>query len=299
MNFAIIGTSKIARIHLEHIRNYGFKEIYVVSRYKARAKKFIKNNNFFNKNIYPADMNIFKVKKFKLIDICVNTNLHHIYLNKLSKLKSSIIVEKPIVSIGIFKNKFHNYLEKIFKKNKKIFVPYPMYNLAESFLREFKSKKKINKIEFFFFTGGKNQFNDISYDLLPHILSFLIKVLKIKEFKTNDLQIRSVNSKKNSWKCNFYIRKVNCFIFLKENKKIKNSNFYFKINNVVFKRIIEQNNNNYKIYLKTNNKKKFVPNSMKEVLLKLCKNLKNSKYFEKNQLITKIIMNMNYKIIHE
>ena len=107
----------------------------------------------------------------------------------------------------------------------------------------------------FFFTGGKNQFDDISYDLLPHILSFLIKILKITEFKTNDLQIRRVNSKKNYWKCNFYIRKVNCFIFLKENKKIKNSNFYFKINNVVFKRIIKQNKNNYKIYLQTINKK--------------------------------------------
>ena len=38
MNFAIIGTSKIARIHLEHIRNYGFKEIYVVSVIKLGLK---------------------------------------------------------------------------------------------------------------------------------------------------------------------------------------------------------------------------------------------------------------------
>ena len=298
MNFAIIGTSKIARIHLEHISNYYFKEIYVVSRKKVRAEKFIKKHNFFSKHIYPADMSIFKIKKFKLVDICVNTNLHHIYLNKLSKLKSTIIVEKPIVSLGIFKHKFQDYLENLYKKNKKVFVPYPMYNLAGSFLRKFKSNKKISKIEFFFFTGGKHQFNDISYDLLPHILSFLIKILKISKLTNKDLIIYSIESKKNSWKCNFNIRNVNCHILLKENKKIKNSNFYFKINNKIFKRVIEQNKNDYKVFLKTINKKKYVPNPMKEVLLNLCKNLKNLKYFKKNQLITKIIMNINYKIIH-
>jgi len=118
MNFAIIGTSKIARIHLEYISHYDFKEIYVVSRSKVRAEKFIKKNNFFSKNIYPANMSIFKIKKFKLVDICVNTNLHHIYLNKLSKLKSTIIVEKPIVSLGIFKHKFQDYLENLYKTNK-------------------------------------------------------------------------------------------------------------------------------------------------------------------------------------
>ena len=62
---AIIGTSKIALIHLNSLLKNNFKKIFIVSRNLNRAKKFILDYNLKkNKNIYPSDYTILNKKNF-------------------------------------------------------------------------------------------------------------------------------------------------------------------------------------------------------------------------------------------
>ena len=45
-----------------------------------------------------------------------------------------LIIEKPIISIQVFKKKYKSYLQKIYKKFSSVIVVYPMVFLARSIL---------------------------------------------------------------------------------------------------------------------------------------------------------------------
>ena len=62
MNIALIGTSKIASVHLRILLNLkSTKKIYVISRSLKKAKNFINKYKFKNKKkIFPSNIKILK-----------------------------------------------------------------------------------------------------------------------------------------------------------------------------------------------------------------------------------------------
>ena len=87
MKVALIGTTKIAEIHLRELIKNKCKEITVISRDKSKAYNLI-NIYKFNKNskLSYSNINILKKKKFNIIDICSNTNFHLKHLSFYSKI---------------------------------------------------------------------------------------------------------------------------------------------------------------------------------------------------------------------
>ena len=102
MNCALVGTTKIASIHLKELLKVNFKKVYIVSRSKVKAKNFLKKYKFKDKRISVASKSILS-KKMTCVDICASTKYHHIFLNYLKNKKSFIIMEKPIISFNLFK----------------------------------------------------------------------------------------------------------------------------------------------------------------------------------------------------
>ena len=81
MNCAIIGTSKISYIHLTFLIKLNFKKIFILSRTKNKADKFIEKYNLKgNKKIIPSKFSSTNFSKIDLIDICVKTEFHQKYL---------------------------------------------------------------------------------------------------------------------------------------------------------------------------------------------------------------------------
>jgi hypothetical protein len=291
-NCAILGTSKIASIHLNSLLKNNFKKFFLVSRNINKAKKFISEYKLQkNKNIYPSDYAILNKENFDLINICVNTNHHSDCLDLLRKSKSLIIVEKPIIPINIFKGEYSKYLKRIYKKHNNLLVCYPMLFLAKSFLKKFSVEKNINKLEIFYNTNGKNKFNDIGQDLLPHAISLAYELLGKKKFSNKILKIKSkVYSKK--W-CGVIILKNTELKFnFTENLK-KKSQFYFKINNKTVKRTTKIINGVFTNFLKFKNNKIKIKNPMHEFLNYSLKNKNNFSWLHENKTLTYEVMKIN------
>ena len=215
-NIALIGTSKIALVHLSILQSINIKKkIYIISRSLRKAKIFIKNSEYKNfKNIIPSKIQILKEKKFYLIDICAATNQHHIFLNKINSNNSIVFIEKPLLNPDIINSKISDYLDEIYKKNKKLIVCYPFIFVANSvnkILKEIKNKKSIS---FTFFTSGNKNHIDIFYDLMPHAYTFICKLLNKSKI---DIDNSSIKKKiyKTSFKLKFNTkvrRKISIFL---------------------------------------------------------------------------------------
>lgn len=290
---AIIGTSKIALIHLNSLLKNNFKKIFIVSRNLNRAKKFILDYNLKkNKNIYPSDYTILNKKNFNQINICVNTNYHDYCLDFLRKSKSLIIVEKPIIPITLYKNEYSIYLKKIYKKHNNLLVCYPMLFLAKSFLKNFRVEKKINKLEFFYNTSGNNKFNDIGQDLLPHAISLAYEILGKKIFSNKILKIKSIVSSKK-WNGIIILKNLELKFNFTENIKKKKSQFYFKVNNNTIMRPTKIINGMFTNFLKFRGKKVKIKNPMQEFMKYSLKNKNNLSWFRENKTLTYEIMKIN------
>ena len=123
-NLAIIGSSRIAQIHYKFLKEYNFSKIFFVGR---NTKKIL---NFLNKNkivkVTTIEKKKINIKFFDIVSICNNTDNHQDYLNLITKVPKLLVVEKPIISIKIFKKDYKTYLKKIYKKFNRIIIVYPM-----------------------------------------------------------------------------------------------------------------------------------------------------------------------------
>lgn len=294
MKAAIIGSTKIALIHYKSIFSNNFKKIYFISRKKIHAKKFLNENNLRNfEKIKYDNYKILNKIKFSLINICVNTNYHHKCLDYLKPSNKLIIVEKPLISIKIFKDSYLEYLKKLYVKHKKLIVCYPMSNLATSFLKKFKYKKKINKIEVFYYTNGKHQYFDIGIDLLPHGLSLVSNLIK-RKLKTKHIKINKLKVNKTSWVGSMLYKNLKCEFNFVQKKSITRSKFFFKINNELVDRKTKIINGKFLNFLKYKNKTVEIVNPMKEFLDNSIKNKSNFSWINKNKILTKKYMKINY-----
>lgn len=293
----IIGPSGIGRVHLRELINFGFQNIVLIGKKfkKNRILELIKkyqNINFYNLK------SIKEIKKFgpKLINICSPTKYHYDQILITKKFCRNLIVEKPIFWIN---NKKKSNLEVIRNllngKNNNIFVNLPMISLAG----QIKEKKKILKVKTFdfnYFTKGKNQFENIPIDLLPHALSFLFT---LNSNTLKNFRIIKVLKKKNFWKCKIKINSCLCRFHFKQDFNRTNSRLSFKINDDFYLRKQIMKNDIYMNRLLINEKKIIhVKNPMTDYLMHIFKNLDKKYVLRMNNNITLNSIKIMEKLIN-
>ena len=274
MKCAIIGSTKIAQIHAEQLLKKGVKNITFISRSKKKRNKII---SILRKKIskkvffYDSNLEILNKEFFDIICICSKTNFHDDHLKIVSKLKSIVIIEKPIISLSKLKNKYQKFLKEIYKKNKRIIVCYPYLYFSKNVKKFFNPKKKIKEINFDFQSGGNKKYREICIDLMPHALSFFHNFLTKNFLKTEYYNCRTL-IKKNIYKNEFKINDIFIRIILREDLRKKTS--------------LKITVNNFSI------------NPMSELYNDLFLNLDNKKFYNINKKITLDIMKKNYFLLN-
>jgi hypothetical protein len=280
-SIGIIGIRGIGKIYFRELSLLGVKKIYILGKsYINSLKNKLSLQNESNVEIIPCkSIKDFKNKKLDIICVCSPTNTHLNYINKFLKTESKLIVEKPLFDLKNLSDKEISLIsENLFNKySKKIITNLPLIEYANSLKTKFKiNKKKIKKINFKYYTSGKNFYKDIATDLLPHSLSFLLFFFMIKK---DSIKINSKIVTKNSWKSSFAFNKINCTFDFNENINRKNSILKISINDKNYLRV--QKNNKSRLiknheYIKSKNLYKKINNSMsssiKKNLLKLTEN---------------------------
>ena len=301
MNCAIIGSSKIAEVHAEQLAKNGVQEITFISRSLKKRKKIILNlKKKISKKILLHHSNIKILKKnfFNIICICSNTEVHDKHLKDVSRLKSVIVIEKPIISILKLKKKYKNFLIDIYKKNKQIVVCYPYLFLAKSFKKFCNKTQKIKEIKFEFQTGGTSKFKEICVNLMPHALSFFHIFLR-NSFLKKDIKKNNLFFNKHLWQTNFNFNKTVINLIFKENYQ-KKTTLKLKVNNLSLVRKSKKNKGrfiNY-IYNYNSNKVEIISNPMEDFYKDFFKNINNKKYYQINKNITFDIMKKNYLFLN-
>jgi len=169
-----------------------------------------------------------------------------------------------------------------------------MISLAEQ-LKKYENKK-INQLTFSYFTNGKNTYNDIGIDLLPHAFSFMLTLL---HFRLNTFKIIFVKKKINSWKCKIQIKNCVCIFNFKQNIKKKFSELKFSINANKYRRQQYLKSGNYLNILIKNNKKKIqIRNPMAANLKDILENIDNKVAFENNKKLCIESVKLTEKLIN-
>lgn len=282
---AIIGPSGIGSAHLRELIKFGVKNIGLVgSKFKKdRVSILAKKNKDLEFNNLKSIKEIKKLKP-NVINVCSPTKYHYEHIRIIKNFSKNLIIEKPIFWIKE-KNKSNLKIAKsLLNKNiNRIFVNLPMISLAN----QIKKKNRfvvLDKLEFSYFTTGKNNFNNIPIDLLPHALSFLFT---LNSNRLINFSILKIIKKKNSWKCKILINNCLCKFFFKQDPKRPSSKLSFKINNDTYlrKQFIKDD-----IYINKilKNKKKLIDikNPMSDYLNLILKNLYKKDMLKKNNDVT-------------
>lgn len=280
----IIGPSGIGRAHLRELINFGFKRIGLIGKKfkKNRTSDLIakyKNINFYNLK------SIKEIKKIKpkIINVCSPTKYHYNQILIVKNFCKNLIIEKPFVWIGNKKVSNLAITKSLLSiKSNNIYVNLPMISLAKQIKKKNKIVK-INKFNFTYFTKGKNQFENIPIDLLPHALSF---ILTLKSNNLEYFKIIEVFKKKNIWRCEIIINDCLCKFYFKQDYKRQDSRLSFRINDNFYLRKQTIKNDIYVNQILKNKKKILnIKNPMSDYLSLILKNLNKKKILKENNSI--------------
>ena len=156
--YRTLGNRKSA---LRELVNFGFKNIGLIGKKfkKNRTSDLIKKHKDLSFYNLKSIKEITKIKP-KIINVCSPTKYHYDQIISIKNLCKNLIVEKPI--LWIKNNKVSNLAltkDLLSLKRNNIYVNLPMISLA----KQIKKNKilKIKKLNFNYFTKGKNQFKNI------------------------------------------------------------------------------------------------------------------------------------------
>ena len=295
----VIGPSGIGNAHIRQYAKNKISKIAILGKSFKKKRTFQLANSTLKKAEIINLKNFNEVKKIKpqIISICSPTKFHLKHLLKLKNSKSAFIVEKPFFWLNRIgeKNLLRqtNFFLKTFKK--KIIINLPMVSLANQLKNKKLIIRNITKLKFCYFTRGKNQYNKIAIDLLPHAVSFCLSLLKspLKDFK-----IIFVKKKRFSWSTKIIINRVHCYFLFKQDQRKKESRLSFKINELFFTRIQKKTLDEYKTYLILKNKKIFIKNPMSDSLNNSIIFLKNQKHNKFNHHLVVSIMKLTYNLVN-
>ncbi len=298
MKCALIGTSKIAEVHLIELIKIGAKKLTFISRNLSRGKDLCKiyKSQFPKITFEYAKKKILKEQKFDLIDICTSNDTHDLFLKYINKSSSIILIEKPIISLLKINKNYKEFLNKIYKNNKKIVVCYPMIFLAKNFKKYFKNNDASNTFTFLFKTSGRYKNKYINIDLMPHALTFIYSFFSNKLLLKNELKIDQIKIRENEWKSTFDLNKQKFLFNLNENK-INKTSLVIKYSGKKIIRKTKIINNKFINYLIYKNKQRQIENPISEFFIDLKRNKNNKIYFEKNKELTYQIMDLNFKFL--
>ncbi len=299
MKCALIGTSKIAEVHLVELIKIGAKKLTIISRNISKGNNLCKKyeTQFPKITFEYAKKEILKEQKFDLIDICTSNDTHDLFLKYINKSDSIILVEKPIISLLKINKNYKKFLHKIYKNNKRVVVCYPMIFLAKHFKKYFKYNDVSNTFAFLFKTGGRYKKKYINIDLMPHALAFIYSFFSNNLLLKKKLRINQIKIKKNEWKTIFTLNKKKFLFDLSENKNNKTSLVIKYSGKKIIRKtkIINKKFINFLIY---KNKQKQIKNPMSEFFKDLKRNKNNNIFFKKNKELTYQIMDLNFKFLN-
>ena len=300
-NIFVIGPSGIGTICIRELVNNGSKKIYIKS--KSRSSTFKTKKRLEEE----YDIDFIVIKKFEELKnlnidiafICSPTNLHLKHIKVCNKFNiKKIIVEKPTFWLNGINTKI---VELFYKKNKNLYTNFPMIFYAKQLKQHFKIKtKNLKNLKFVYNTNGKNNFDKIAIDLLPHAFSFFI-VFFGSQIDIKKIDISYIRSKLNIWSAKFSYNNLICEINFKQNtsKKSYLANF---INNKLYlrKQTIKPKNNKLDVSILSENISKKIINpielSIKNNLKKaIFNNRVNNISFDIN-ILNLMIFFLNYKM---
>jgi len=288
----IVGPSGIGVVHFREFIKNGFNEIGFIGKSKFKNRSFNVSLKKFE-NIKIVNLKNFKnIKKFQpqVTSICSPFDKHANHILKCQKYSKFIIVEKPFAwsQRKLKKGKNLQISSKLLSKStNKIVVNLPMVSLAKQLLYKKEIPKKINYFKFCYFTKGKQSYENIAVDLLPHALSFLLTILKKKLF---DLKIVTIQKQKLKWTCLIKLNNIICNFQFKQDKFSKKSILNFSLNNNHYKRFQKEINNEHINYIVKNRRKRItLKNPMNDYLCYLLESFKNSNKIKiNNDLVLEI-----------
>jgi len=295
----VIGPSGIGNAHIRQYAKNKINKIAILGK-SFKTKRILQLSNPILKKVEIINLKDFNgIKKIRpqIISICSPTEFHLKHLLRLKNSKSVFIVEKPFFWLNRVSEKNllrqTNFFLNTLKN--KIIINLPMVSLANQLKNKKLIVRNIAKLKFCYFTKGKNQYNKIPIDLLPHAISFCLSLLKspLKDFK-----IIFVNKKKFSWSAKIIINRVHCYFLFKQDQRKKESRLSFKINELFFTRIQKKTLDEYKTYMILKNKKIFIKNPMSDSLNNAISFLKNRKHNKFNHHLVVSIMKLTYNLIH-
>ena len=297
---AVIGSTKIAEVHVNELVKNNVKQITIISRSKKKRDFLISqfNSRYRLKKIIfeSANMNVLKKTYFDLIVICTNNNTPHHYLDHIENSKTTLIIEKPIISLIIFNGYYKSYLDKIYNKFNKLLVCNPMSYFAESIKKYTKKKqKKLQELEFIMKTGGRYTYKDIFINLMPHVLSFVNEFLNLSKFPIKLDRNKSIQNK-HYYKLVMNSKNYKIKAYISEQKR-KNTKIIVKYNNQKFIRITKNKLLKFKNFLKINKELISIENPMSQFYYDFFQNRKKKLFFKKNKVLTYNLMKENLKLL--
>ena len=185
----VIGPGGIGNAHIRQYAKNKISKIAILGK-SFKTKRILQLANSTLKKVEIINLKNFnEIEKIKpqIISICSPTELHLKHLLKFKNSKRAFIIEKPFFWLnGVGEKDLlrqTNFFLNIFKK--KIIINLPMVSLANQLKNKKAIVRNIKKLKFCYFTKGKNQYNKIAIDLLPHAISFCLSLLKspLKDFK--------------------------------------------------------------------------------------------------------------------
>ena len=281
----IVGPSGIGQAHFRQYYKNGIREIGVLGKNFNKKRSFQINISKFKDLKITNLKNFNDIKKFKpqIVSICSPFEQHLEHILKCNNHCKYIIVEKPFVWFKKNKKKINTYQvvsNLLNKLKKKITINLPMVSLASQLLKKKEISEKVRVFKFMYFTKGRQVYENIAVDLLPHAISF---VLIINRNLLKNFEIKSVKVDKLNWSCKIIINNIICYFLFKQNKERKESSLSFKLNKNSYKRNQKLLDGKY-INTIVKNKRKIIniKNPMTEYLNLLLRNFKNSRNVELN-----------------
>ena len=296
----VIGPSGIGQAHIRELLKTKISEIALYGK-KYKKKRFQESNILKAKHLKKRNFkNLNQIKNYKpdITCICSPLYMHFEHIKKCYKYSKKIIIEKPFFWLKAEKKK---NIEKqtlllLNKLKNKAIINLPMISLARQLLNKNEIPKKIKKFKFEYYTKGKQTFDEIPIDLLPHAISFF---LTIKKRRKINFIILNVKKNKFSWSTKIIINNTVCEFLFSQDRHQNESQLKFKINNHTYKRkqIVVQNEYINTI-IKNHNKKIKIKNPMSESINQVIKSSSKKLITSKNHEVTYEIAKLTNKLIN-
>jgi len=246
---AICGARGIGQVHTRIFHSYGAKICSILGssdRSAHEAAQTLKNSFGITAIPFSCLDTLLKETEPNALVICTPPHLHFREIIAAFNRNIPVFCEKPLF--------WHNNITavEIEKKlctlnsysNKKLFVNTCNASFLDQILTLIGEQGKINSFFFRFHTHGPHLDRDIAVDLLPHGISFLLRLFGV--MKIQDI---IEHTDRNKWRCTF--RYGHCLVkFDFQESSSKAKSLAFAISGREFARIQKGVGNSYRVYLK-------------------------------------------------